>query len=332
MSQETTMPARLFDLIQAPLRWQLLKTGLDFGLFDHLSEPAGAKDVAAVLGVDARRTELVLDALCSMEFLEKHQGRYVLTPEAAPYLSGSGPLSFKATLNSLSAFRHGDIGALLRGDASPLAPPDMTDPAFWARSADSLRAFHQAMAADTALSLLETLPEWPDVHRFLDLGAGSEVLATRILHRRPDMRVSIFDLPPMAGIIRAALEPDDGSSPAIEILSGDYNDAPLGADYDIIWAAMTLYYARDLVGFLSKIRDALSEKGFFISFHEGLCAERTAPESHVVGRLIPALQGQDRSFSQGEIAAALEKAGFSRVDSRTVETPFGSMQLDIGRR
>lgn len=332
MPQKTTMPARLFDLIQAPLRWQLLKTGLDFGLFEHLDEPASADDVAAALGLDARRTGLVLDGLCAMELLKKHQGRYVLTPEAAPYLTRSGPLSLKDMLTTLPALRHGDIGAALCGDALPITPSDMADPAFWARSADSLRAFHRAMAAETALSLLEAMPEWAGVRRFLDLGAGSEVLATRILQRRPDMRVSVFDLPPMADRIRAALEPENGVGSPIEILSGDYNDAPLGVDHDIIWAAMTLYYARDLVGFLGKIRRSLRKNGLFLSLHEGLRAERTAPESHVVGRLIPALRGQDRSFSQGEIADALEKAGFSKVDSQPVDTPFGPMRLDIGRR
>jgi|GEM_PF-6110688 hypothetical protein len=37
------------------------------------------------------------------------------------------------------------------------------------------------------------------------------------------------------------------------------------------------------------------------------------------------------SFEQGRIAAALIQAGFSRVESRVVETPFGPMAMDIGR-
>lgn len=34
---------------------------------------------------------------------------------------------------------------------------------------------------------------------------------------------------------------------------------------------------------------ALAPGGVFVSFHEGLSDERTAPEPHVIGRLMPAL-------------------------------------------
>ncbi len=69
----------------------------------------------------------------------------------------------------------------------------------------------------------------------------------------------------------------------------------------------------------------------FVSFHEGLADERTAPETHVIGRLMPALRGQDVSFDLGRIAEAARQAGFLRIESRPVETAFGPMWADIAR-
>ncbi|WP_231889506.1 hypothetical protein PJ900_21615 [Tistrella mobilis] len=82
---------------------------------------------------------------------------------------------------------------------------------------------------------------------------------------------------------------------------------------------------------LARIRRALAPGGVFVTLHEALTAERTAPETHVTGRLVPALRGQDRSFDDGTIAAAMARAGFTRIDSRLVETAFGPFRMDCGR-
>lgn len=91
-------------------------------------------------------------------------------------------------------------------------------------------------------------------------------------------------------------------------------------------------HAKDLVTLLTRARHALRPGGVLVSFHEGLTGGRTAPEPHVVGRLIPALHGQDLSFDHGTIAAAMRAAGFTRMEERMVETPFGPMVAETGRQ
>lgn len=323
--------ATLFDLIQAPLRWQVLKAGLDLNVFDHLAQARGANEIAACLSLEPRRTAVFLDALCAMGLLEKQDGRYRLSGEAEPYLLSHGALSLRDMLLTLPVLRHGDVGALLRHEGD-LPPLDLSDPAFWDRSAASLRSFHRGMGAEVMVGLLESLPEWPSARRFLDLGAGSEILLLTVAERRLDMAVTVIDLPPLAARIAQAVEAAVDVGGRVTVIAGDFNEVDFGGAHDLIWASMTLYYARDLIGVLAKARRALAPGGAFVSFHEGLTKERTAPETHVVGRLVPALRGQDMSFEQGQIAAALIRAGFSQVESRVVETSFGLMILDIGRQ
>lgn len=327
---DTGVPSRLFDLIQAPLRWQLVAVGLEFDLFDRLAAPATAADLAASLSLDAGRLGFVLDALTAMDLLVKADGHYLLAEDAAPYLRADSPRSLRDLLTTLPRLRHGDVAALLRGGAAD-PPLDMTAPDFWDRSAFSLRAFHRGMGAAAMMAVLENLPEWPSARRFLDVGAGSETLSLLIAERRPDMTATVVDLPPMASRIAGRLDTARGAGRRVAVIAGDFNDVDWGGGYDVIWASLTLYYARDLVGLLAKARQALAPGGVFVSLHEGLTAERTRPETHVVGRLTVALRGQGRSFDQGVIAAALSAAGFADVDSRDVATAFGPFRLDCGR-
>jgi len=320
--------ATLFDLLQAPIRWQLIDLGLTLDLFDRLAAPRSAGDLAAEVGVDAARLALVLDALCAMGAVTKTGGLYGLTPNGAAYLTSDGAFSVRDMLVGLSWLRHSTVGDLLRAETPP--PLDMSDPAFWDRSVANLRSFHRSMGAAVMIDCLESLPVWPSARRMLDLGAGSEVLARTVAERRPDMAVTLVDLPPPAARITEALA-GAGLAERVNVRVGDYNTADLGSGYDIAWASMTLYYARDLEALCRRVREALAPGGVFVSLHEGLTDDRTQPESHVVGRLATALRGQDLSFNAGRIADAMRGAGFVGVDSRPVETPFGSMWLDVGR-
>ena len=321
--------ATLFDLMNAAPRWQLIEVGLKLKIYDRLPEPRSAEDLAADLDLDAGRLALVLDALCALGTLAKKNGLYSPTVDGATYLSADSPLSLRPMLSWLPWLRHLDIGALLRSKDAPPAL-DMADPTFWAQAVASLRAFHRAMGVTEMIACLESLPTWSGARRFLDMGAGSEVLSLTVAERRPDMAVTLLDLPPPAERITKALAEAGPAGSRVTVITGDYNEVALGDGYDVIWASMTLYYARDLDAVLTKARRALAPGGVFVSLHEGLSAERTQPESHVVGRLAPALRGQDLSFEAGQIAAAMKRAGFTRVDSRPVDAPFGPMVLDVG--
>ncbi|GEO82707.1 class I SAM-dependent methyltransferase [Pararhodospirillum oryzae] len=319
--------ARLFDLVQAPLRWQLIEIGLTLDLFDRLPTARTAADMARELDLDPRRLALVLDGLSALGALGKQDGHYALTAEGAAYLSSAGPLSLRPMLLNLASRRHAALADLLTEPPPP--PLDMSDPAFWTRAAANLRAFHRAMALPVMLEALEGLASWPRARRVLDLGAGSDVLARAIVARSPEKTVTILDLPPLAAALAEGVAAD-GLEDRIIVRAGDYNTADLGQGHDVAWASMTLYYAHDLEALCARVGAALAPGGVFVSFHEGLTDERTQPELHVVGRLTTALRGPNLSFDHGRIASALRRAGFARVDSHPVATPFGLMHLDVG--
>lgn len=321
--------AGLFDLLQAPLRWQLLATALQLHLFDLLEQPKTVTELVEQQNIAPRKLTLVLNALTAMGMLTKNQEYYTVAANVRPYLLTDSPFSLRDTLLHLSTIRHGDIESLLTQEITENI--DLSDARFWDHAAANLRAFHQGVSATLISQQLEALPQWPNIHRILDLGAGSTVLAQRLAQHRTDLQLTLLDLPPLAARLRQTIE-QSGQNSSISVIAGDYNNVDWGQNYDLIWASMTLYYAHDLPALLRQARQSLAENGIFISFHEGLTDARTQPAEHVIGRLVPALKDRDYSFAQGEIAAALLQAGFSQVDSQPITTPFGMMERVIGYR
>jgi hypothetical protein len=178
-----------------------------------------------------------------------------------------------------------------------------------------------------ALGILQGLPGWSQVRCFLDLGAGSECLAVSLAEQHPKLKVRVFELPLCAKNIEAALLPIHKEH--IQVIAGDYNEADIVGDNDVIWTSMSLYYAKDLNMLLSNLKAALSKNGMLVSLHEGLTDARTSPEYHVVGRFFPVLNGNNVWFGRGDIADTMRSVGFNKLLSRTIHTLYGPMDLDI---
>lgn len=325
--------SQLLDLLLGPVRWSLLETALELKLFDQLADRASAVAIADQNQFSSAKAQVFLDALTSLGVLTKNRGLYIVDDQFADLLSSSSQGSMRHSLLHLAKVKHSDKAAIVRalqGERSPHPSASFAQPEFWDRAVDNLRAFHASCSYRVVIKILQGLAQWHSMKSFMDLGAGSEYLAANLAGQRPELAIRIFDLAPCAQRIKTALTARQLAQ--IEVIAGDYNSDAIKPDNDLIWASMSLYYAQDLQQLLSKLHTALSHSGILVSLHEGLYAERTQPEHHVVGRFVPAINGIDVSFNRGEIAQAMRQVGFSRVVSESIDTDFGPMQLDIGYR
>ena len=103
--------------------------------------------------------------------------------------------------------------------------------------------------------------------------------------------------------------------------------------YGIIWASGMLNFGKnDIDSLMKKVYDALNSGGVFVSFCEGLTDEQSKPGIHAISMMSMALTGQDMCFDQGFIADSMLRVGLKSVRSRTLDTDWGPMDLDIGRK
>ncbi|EPJ49536.1 MAG: hypothetical protein OFPII_00140 [Osedax symbiont Rs1] len=323
----------LLDLVIGPVRWSLLNVALELRLFDYLQSADTAASLAKKLDLKPVKTAVLLDALTSLGVLAKKHGQYKVVASLKMFLQSDSKQSMRDMLLHLAKVKHSDASSILQvlktGKSSHVSA-NYAQPEFWDKAVDNLRSFHASCSNQVAINILQNLPQWPNVKTFMDVGAGSEYLAANLAENYPDLAIRVFDLAPCAKRIETALTPLQHRQ--IEVLAGDYNLDEIKPENDLIWASMSLYYAKDLNLVLGKIHAALTSSGILVCLHEGLQAERTLPEHHVVGRFVPAMNGMDVSFSHGVLAKAMKTVGFSRIVSQSIDTVYGPMQLDIGYR
>lgn len=320
----------LFDVIEGPIRFGLLKWAIEEGVFDLCQSTQTPKRVAGRIGADEGRVAVALQTLTSAGYLRHLDGGYETHQDYAPYLIRGAEQCFVQTFLDLSQARHAglaELGALIGGQQINGSPPKF-DADHWQRMQISLQSFHRAVAAEHMLKALETLPEWAGAKTVLDVGGGSFELAQAILAKYPAFRITVYDIPEMVDSL------GQPSHDAISVQSGSYNDPGTFPDglFDVIWCSMSLYFASDgLAEVIGNLAQKVAPGGVFVSFHEDLTEDRCQPARHVVGRSLPAISGKNLSFSNGEVSDAMKHAGLLQITSTIIDTPFGEYRLDAGR-
>ena len=325
----------LYRMLIAPIRSKLLLTGIELKVFDQLSEPKSADAVAKALSTHPVNTRLFLDGLTASDLVVKQDGLYQNTPVAQAFLVENtttflGPI---LTITAQTFFAINDLPKLVKEGPPPPSPEaDMGSEQIWAQFASAMANAERAGIARQAPEIVSGLPEFPSFKKMLDLGGGPGLIGIAIVAAHPSMKGVIFDKPAVVKVAETAIKEYEMED-RMEVLGGDFNHDPIGEGYDLIWASSALSLAKDDMDSLTKkIYDALNPGGVFLVLHEGLTYERTKPDAMVLSMMPLALTGQDMRFDQGFIANSMLRVGFKSVRSRTLDTDWGPMDLDIGRK
>jgi SAM-dependent methyltransferase len=326
----------LYRMLIAPIKSKLLLTGIELKVFSHLSEPKSAEAVAEAISTHPENTRLFLDGLAASDLVLKKNGLYQNVPSTQAFLVDSSPTFIGQMFSQMGQMWDlslNNLSKLLKEGAPPLSSQaDMGSEEMWSQYAISLASHEAAGPAQEAVDIISKLPEFPSFKKMLDLGGGPGIIGVAIVASHPNMRGVIFDRPAIIKVAETFIK-EHKMEDRMEVLGGDYNHDPIGKGYDLIWASNALNFARhDIDSLMKKIYDALNPSGVFISSQEGLTHERTKPDHIVLGMMSMSLIGQDMCFDQGEIADAMLRVGFKSVRSRTLDTDWGPMDLDIGRK
>ena len=327
-------------MLLGPIKSKLLLTGIELGVFNHLSEPRSAEAVAEAIGGHPDNTEAFLDALTACDVLLKTEGLYRNAPDSQSFLVGGSPTYLgQFFLLTNSWLMLDDLAKQVKEGPLP-EPKDMgsggeiSDEMQARVSADFANVERAGMAQQTA-EIVSALPEFASMKKMLDLGGGPGLNGIAIVAAHPTMTGVIFDRPPLAKAAETFIEEYEMED-RMEFMGGSYMMDSIGEGYDLIWASGTLTYAKfQIDSVMKKIYDALNPGGVFICFDYGLTHERTKPETHVLTWLSTMLSSQGavaEMFDQGFIADSMLRVGFKSVRSRTVDTDLGPMDLDIGRK
>lgn len=328
----------MFALTYNTVKWELLKSALILNLFDSLSEPRTADQIASTFSMHLQNTKHFLNALTALGYLIKNESRYCNAPATESLLTRDKDTFIGETLLFMESWhrplQNGVLLNLVRN--GPMRIYNPTDENLWEKAARISLNACRAGRAQAIASQVAALPEFPSFSRILDLGSGPGMIGIAVTASHPSLHCSLFDKPAVCRVAKDVIA-EYGMENRIVTLGGNYLEDEIGEDYDFVLACYTFdFYRTRLEEILSKVHRALRPGGVFMVISNSLARNRTTPTDTIISWLSTVLQGEDMSFKQGEIADTMLKAGFATTQNRMLEDVAietnGPVELTIGRK
>jgi demethylspheroidene O-methyltransferase len=320
----------LFDLCAGFVYSQVLLACVRLRLFEILSE--GPQTVAALsirLSLSQDSTARLLWAAASLRLVERRgKDRFGLGDLGAAALGNPGI----AAMVEHHALLYGDLHdpvALLRGER-----PDTELSRYWAYARadkpsaldiERVAAYSALMSASQRLIAGEVLDAYPiDRHQcLLDVGGGEGAFLAAASARAPNLRLMLFDLPPVAERAQARLSAE-GLAERARVTGGDFFTDPLPVGADIISLVRVVHDHDDafVLTLLRAVRRALPDDGTLLLAEPMSGTAGAEPIGDAYFGFYLLAMGSGRPRTPGELESLLRSAGFGRIRQIATRMPL----------
>lgn len=310
-----------------------IATAAELGVFAALEAgPRSAAELAEEVGASPIGVEVLLGALAGLGYVTERDGRHTLTAAAvravpsrqmdamAPFLW----LQIRTIGEAVRAVREAPAHGI--GDRAVLTDPRVS------------RAFQTAMRRIASGNVAEVsrrlaLPD--GAARLLDVG-GSHALHTVALCRKyPELRGTVFDLPPGIANARRTLQEQPDVADRIDLVEGDFQEGELPGGYDVVFLG-NIVHGQSPEGnraLLARIASATTADGMVVILDQLAGASGSRFARSVAGllgfNLFLATGG--RAYRFEDMAGWLVDSGFSEVERCSLRRAPG-MSLITGRK
>src|SRR5215469_3021586 len=319
MKTDRTTPQRIFETLGAFRTTAALRTGIELDVFTAVAEGhISPTDLAQRCSASSCGIQKLCDYLTVLGFLEKRDGTYMLSPDAAVFLdrrssaylgaSASEALAGEALMGAFStlteAVRRG--GTALEGGGT-LAPEHPV----WV-------AFARAMAVPgmfLARLLADRLAERTDrAIKILDIAGGHGLYGIEFAKRNAQTEVFAVEWPQVLAVAQSNAE-SAGVLDRFHPIPGDALSVDFGSGYDLALITNFLPDLGSTEGLLKRIHAALAKGGRVALFELMLNDDRVSPPGAValnLTLLATTPSGETRTTAQ--LRQALVHAGFKRIE------------------
>ena len=312
---------QLFDVCAGFVYSQVLLACVRLDLFGMLADGPLEDDlIARRSGLSPAAARRLLAAAASLELLQpRGEGRHGLGPLGAAMLGNPGI----ADMVRHHAMLYADLEdplALLRGERG-----DTALSRYWAYAGNEQAAdldearvgsYSALMSASQPLVAGEILDAYPlRGHRhLLDVGGGEATFLVAAAQRAPALRLTLFDLPPVAERARSRLAAAGLSARASAVGGNFFTDAlPTGADVVSLVRVVHDHDDDDALALLAAVRRALPDDGVLL-LAEPMSGTRGAePAGDAYFGFYLLAMGRGRPRTPATLLSMLESAGFTRA-------------------
>ncbi|MBI5528680.1 MAG: methyltransferase domain-containing protein [Deltaproteobacteria bacterium] len=323
------MPDEINSILRGYQPARTLLTAVELDVFSAIGRGATAQDVAKKIKSSPRGTEILLNALAALGFVNKTGEVFRNSGIADEFLrEGAKNDSRLPILHTANQWRRWSemTDCVRRGKPADLKPMK-------SRGAGWRNPFIAAMhrnAASRAPRLAAAL-DLRGVRSVLDVGGGSGAFSVAFARANPAIRATVFDLPNVTPLTREYVGQSDVAK-RVRTRDGDYLKDDFGEGYDLVLFSAVLHINSPAENkrLLKKAFRALNSGGRVVIHDSVMDRSKTKPASgalFALNMLVSTHKGN--SYSGAEYGRWLKDAGFSGLQTIPLPGPSGLM---IGRK
>ncbi|MEJ2375928.1 MAG: methyltransferase [Pseudolabrys sp.] len=320
------MPAPLTEVRQISklaygfMASKALFAALNLELFGHISRGARtAEALSELTGVPVHRMETLIAALVSTGVLVREAGGLANAPATETYLVPGAPAyfgdyyRFQIGGQIYGMMEHLDAGLI--GNEEGLAHHRMSGWLADPKQADNFSRAQHAGSLGPAIMLAKKLDlEWAE--NLLDVAGGTGAYSIAFCRSNPRLTATILDFPTTIKVAARYVD-EAGMTERIRLISGDARevDWPNRQDVVLMSYLLSAVDGAEIAPLLAHAHAALKPGGLLILHDFMLDETRSGPSSAALFFLqyLP-YQPDAISFTAGELASLVEKAGFIEVN------------------
>lgn len=259
--------ARLAQLMNDGAICVLVGIGHDLGLFDTLAElpPAGSEQIADAAGLDERYVREWLGGIVAAGFVayDPDAGTYLLRPDHAPFLSGSGPDNLSRVIRYVNMM--GQASTAVSEHFRTGGGLTYTDyPGFHEIQAAESAATHDASLVDQVVPVTGMVERLRAGSNVADIGCGAGHAINLLARAFPASTFTGLDVSPEPIAAARAEAEAWGLTNATFVECDVAEPVTAPGTYDLVTAFDSIHDQRDPARVLANVRAALRPDGAFL--------------------------------------------------------------------
>lgn len=316
-------------LVHGTSAFELLRTALEFDLFEHLEDTGGldVAGVAAAIGVEQQPARILLLGLASLHLLDKDGDDYVNSAMVRRKLLRSGE-RFLGPLIDIQAEiinqAMPDFAESMRRNTNvglrTLDGPGDTLYSRLTAHPDLQKVFYDNMGNASAHAFSQLLEhyDFSDARHVLDVGGGDGTNSVQLAARYPHLRATVVDQDSTITELAASRieDPDVRSRVGFHTADMLADELPTGADTVLILHIFEIWSLERNTEVLRRAYRALPEGGTVLVYNWVSNDEGTG--SMAAGLVSPYFltlaSGEGMTYSAADMEKAVLDAGFSRAE------------------
>jgi len=308
--QAGILPEDLDNLIRGYWPSRVMLTALELDLFTAVGDGASAEVVAGRLKTSPRATEMLLNAVASLQLLKKTDGSFQNTTASARFFTQTSKDNARGGLLHMANIWHNwsNLTDCVRQGTSARAAKPAGD---WTRN---FIAAMDRIANERARHLLKALGS-EGIRRILDLGGGSGAYSIAFARATPGVQAEILDIQEVVPLTQDYVR-KAGLADRIKVRAGDMLSDDFGRDHDLVLlnAICHMFSEKQNRGLFRRAYQALGTNGRLVVQDFILERDKTSPQFaalFALNMLVGTEAGS--SYSEPEYADWLRAAGFREV-------------------